>query len=104
LGIAKASGRPAAVLCTSGTAAANHFPAVIEASLARVPLIVLTADRPPELHGVGANQTIDQQHLYGSFVKHFEDAGVPAADTDAAARWRELGRRALRVALGQPAG
>jgi 2-succinyl-5-enolpyruvyl-6-hydroxy-3-cyclohexene-1-carboxylate synthase len=71
LGAAKASGVPVAVTCTSGTAAANLAPAVIEAHEARVPLIVLTADRPPELRDVGAGQTIDQIKLYGSAAKWF---------------------------------
>ncbi len=66
LGLAKTSGRPVALACTSGTAAANYAPAVIEAHEARVPLIVLTADRPPELRDLGAGQTIDQVKLYGS--------------------------------------
>src|SRR5438105_4924199 len=65
LGMAKASREPVALLCTSGTAAANFFPAVVEAHYARVPLVVLTADRPPELWEVGAPQTIDQLRLYG---------------------------------------
>lgn len=65
LGIAKASQRPAALLCTSGTAAANYYPAIVEAQYSRVPLIVLTADRPHELRDVGAPQAIDQIHLYG---------------------------------------
>src|SRR5581483_11082210 len=71
LGAAKASGRPVAVTCTSGTAAANLAPAVIEAHEARVPMIVLTADRPPELRDVGAGQTIDQLKLYGDAVRWF---------------------------------
>ena len=75
LGIAKASGRPVAVTCTSGTAAANLAPAVIEASEARVPLIVLTADRPPELREIGAGQTIDQIKLYGDAVRWFFEVG-----------------------------
>ncbi|MBW3603081.1 MAG: 2-succinyl-5-enolpyruvyl-6-hydroxy-3-cyclohexene-1-carboxylate synthase, partial [Actinobacteria bacterium] len=65
LGVARAGGRPAVVLSTSGTAAANFHPAVAEADRGRVPLLVLTADRPPELRGTGANQTIDQLRLYG---------------------------------------
>src|ERR1700759_4639451 len=65
LGAAKASGQPVAITCTSGTAAANYTPAVIEAFHARVPLLVLTADRPPELRDVGAGQAIDQAKLYG---------------------------------------
>lgn len=70
LGLAKASGRPVAVLCTSGTAAANFHPAVIEADESAVPLLVLTADRPPELRATGASQTIDQVKLYGSAVRY----------------------------------
>src|SRR3954451_1566549 len=69
LGVAKASGVPAVLACTSGTAAANYLPAVIEAHEARVPLLVLTADRPPELRDLGAGQTIDQVKLYGPAPK-----------------------------------
>ena len=75
-----------AVTCTSGTAAANLAPAVIEARHARVPLIVLTADRPPELRDVGAGQTIDQLKLYGDAVKWFFEVGVQEA-TPAALRF-----------------
>ena len=75
LGMAKASGRPVAVTCTSGTAAANLAPAVHEAWQARVALIVLTADRPPELREVGAGQAIDQLRLYGSAAKWFVEVG-----------------------------
>ena len=71
LGISKASGRPVATLCTSGTATANFYPAVMEASHSDVPLIVITADRPSELHGIGSNQTTNQIELYGSAVRHF---------------------------------
>ena len=81
------------MFCTSGTAAANHFPAVVEASMARVPIIVMTADRPPELHGVGANQTIDQQNLFGGFVKWFHDTGVPVAAPHERHRWAQSGSR-----------
>ena len=76
LGMAKASGRPVAVTCTSGTAAANLHPAVVEAHEARVPLIVLTADRPPELREVGAGQAIDQIKLYGTAAKWFVEVGT----------------------------
>jgi 2-succinyl-5-enolpyruvyl-6-hydroxy-3-cyclohexene-1-carboxylate synthase len=102
LGIGKVSGRPAVVLTTSGTAAVELHPAVVEASYDRVPLIACTADRPPELRGVGAPQTIDQQNLYGSAVRWFCDAGVP--DQTEASRWRDLARSALGSALGPPAG
>ena len=77
LGIAKQSGIPAALICTSGTASANYLPAVVEAGLARVPLLVLTADRPPELRGNSAPQTIDQIGIYGRSVRLFHDVGVP---------------------------
>ena len=80
------------MFCTSGTAAANHFPAVVEACMARVPIIVMTADRPPELHGVGANQTIDQQNLFGSYVKWFCDTGVPVDGDRERHRWVHRGR------------
>ena len=77
LGLAKASGRPVPVVTTSGTATANLHPAVLEAAHAGVPLLVLTADRPPELRGTGANQTIDQLGLYGSAVRMFLELGTP---------------------------
>ncbi len=103
LGAAKASGRPVAVTCTSGTAAANLAPAVIEAWEARVPLIVLTADRPPELREIGAGQTIDQIKLYGGAVKWFFEVGVHDA-TPERLRWiRTLACRAYWTALsGRP--
>ena len=78
LGVAKALGSPCALICTSGTAVANYFPAIVEASMSYVPLIVLTADRPPELQNTGANQTIDQTHIYGEYVRHF--AAMPCPD------------------------
>ncbi|MCX6451649.1 MAG: 2-succinyl-5-enolpyruvyl-6-hydroxy-3-cyclohexene-1-carboxylic-acid synthase [Actinobacteria bacterium] len=71
LGISKASGRPVATVCTSGTATANFHPAVLEASHSDVPLIVITADRPSELQGIGSNQTTNQSTLYGSALRHF---------------------------------
>ncbi len=103
LGAAKASGRPVAVTCTSGTAAANLLPAVIEAREASVPLIVLTADRPPELRDVGAGQTIDQIKLYGDAVKWFVEFGVPEATAERM-RWvRSLACRAYWTAVsGRP--
>lgn len=104
LGIAAASGAPVATFCTSGTAAANHYPAVVEAFMSRVPLIVLTADRPPELQGVGANQTIDQQGLFGKFVKWFCDTGLPGDDVRAFHHWARIGSRAIFVVTGEPPG
>jgi 2-succinyl-5-enolpyruvyl-6-hydroxy-3-cyclohexene-1-carboxylate synthase len=103
LGAAKAAGRPVAVACTSGTAAANLAPAVIEAHEARVPLIVLTADRPPELRDAGAGQTIDQIKLYGDAVKWFVELGTHDA-TPERLRWiRTLACRAYWTALqGRP--
>ncbi len=70
LGAARGSGVPSVVITTSGTAVANLYPAIVEASMDGVPLIVLTADRPPELHGVGANQSIPQQEMFGGFVRN----------------------------------
>src|SRR5204862_3326916 len=105
LGAAKASGRPVAVTCTSGTAAANLAPAVIEAHHAAVPLIVLTADRPPELREVGAGQTIDQIKLYGGAVRWFFEVGTGHAATPERVRWmRSLAGRALGAATGAPGG
>jgi 2-succinyl-5-enolpyruvyl-6-hydroxy-3-cyclohexene-1-carboxylate synthase len=103
VGAAKASGRPVAVTCTSGTATANLAPAVIEAQQARVPMIVLTADRPPELRDVGAGQTIDQVKLYGDAVKWFVEVGVHDA-TEERLRWiRALACRAFWTSIeGRP--
>ncbi len=99
LGAAKATNRPTAVTCTSGTAAANLAPAVIEAREAGVPMIVLTADRPAELRDVGAGQTIDQIKLYGDGVKLFVEVGADEA-TEAGLRWiRTLACRAYWKAL-----
>ena len=104
LGLAKASRRPAAVLCTSGTAAANFHPAVIEADESGVPLLALTADRPPELRSAGANQAIDQIKLFGGAVRWFCEAGVPEPRPGAAAYWRSLACQAWAQATGSAGG
>jgi 2-succinyl-5-enolpyruvyl-6-hydroxy-3-cyclohexene-1-carboxylate synthase len=104
LGLAKASRRPVALVCTSGTAAAHFHAAVVEASEAGVPLLVLTADRPPELRGTGANQTIDQVKLYGDAVRWFCEVGVPEPRPGMNAYWRSLACRAWSVAAGADGG
>ncbi len=102
LGLGLASGRPAIVVTTSGTAAVELHPAVVEADHARVPLVACTADRPPELRDVGAPQTIDQQHLFGRSVRWFHDPGVP--DAAAASSWRSIASRAVLASTGSPPG
>jgi 2-succinyl-5-enolpyruvyl-6-hydroxy-3-cyclohexene-1-carboxylate synthase len=104
VGAAKAGRRPVAVTCTSGTAAANLLPAVVEAYWARVPVIVLTADRPAELRDVGAGQAIDQIKLYGDAVKWFAEVELPPEADDSAMRWiRQLACRAYWTAAeGRP--
>src|SRR3954451_13249748 len=100
LGMAKATGRPVAVTCTSGSAAANLMPAVVEAHEARVPLIVLSADRPPELRETGAGQAIDQVKLYGSFAEWFVEVGTHPPGRDAAVHYRALACRVWHTAGG----
>lgn len=104
LGIAKASRRPVAILCTSGTAAANYYPAVVEAFYSRIPLIVLTADRPHELRDIGAPQTIDQIHLFGRHVKWFVEMAPPENSNDMIRYVRTVCARAAATALTSPAG
>jgi 2-succinyl-5-enolpyruvyl-6-hydroxy-3-cyclohexene-1-carboxylate synthase len=97
LGLSRVTGAPVAIACTSGTAAANLLPALVEASMTRVPLVALTADRPPELRGVGANQTIEQAELYGRYVRAFIEAPVPS-DAPSLEGWRSRGLDAVRRA------
>lgn len=104
LGLAKRLNQPVVLLCTSGTAAANFFPAIVEAHLTHVPLLVLTADRPPELRECGAPQAIDQNRLYGMHVKWFVEAALPEAN-DASLRYiRTMANRALAYTQAVPAG
>ena len=100
LGMAKASGRPAALVCSSGTAIANYYPAILEAESSRVPLIVLTADRPPQLHGLGAPQTCDQSHAYGTHVRAYRGMPLPADDEGSLRFARQAAREACIAALG----
>jgi 2-succinyl-5-enolpyruvyl-6-hydroxy-3-cyclohexene-1-carboxylate synthase len=102
LGLALGTGEPTVVLTTSGTAAVELHPAVVEADLARVPMLVCTADRPPELLDVGAAQAIDQTHLYGRAARWFHAPGV--AEAAAATRWRPLAARAYAEATGSAPG
>ena len=95
LGLARESGAPVAVVCTSGTAAGNLLPAVMEAFHAGIPLLLLTADRPPELRGIAANQATIQPGIFGPFVRWAHDAAVPGDGTDT-----DLGQRAINAALG----
>lgn len=104
LGMAKQLRQPVALLCTSGTAAANFLPALVEATLTRVPLLVLTADRPHELRDNGAPQSIDQNRLFGTYAKWFVEAALPEA-TDTALRYiRTLAARASALTQASPAG
>jgi 2-succinyl-5-enolpyruvyl-6-hydroxy-3-cyclohexene-1-carboxylate synthase len=104
LGIARTTGRAVVLLATSGTAVVNFAPAVVEASLARVPLVVLTADRPAELRDRGAPQTIDQDHLYGRHAKWFAELTLMDEAPDTLAHVRSVAGRAVATALEGPAG
>jgi len=104
LGAARATGMPLALVCTSGTAAAHYLPAIVEASLAGVPLLALTADRPPELHGCGAAQTIDQIKMYGDFVRGAIDLGAPCDGELALRSVRRKILQALTLARGPAPG
>lgn len=101
LGAAQASAAPVALLCTSGTAVANYHPAVIEADESGVPLVVLSADRPPELRGIGAGQTIDQIKVFGASVRWFCEVGTHEADDGGLLHYRSVACRALAAARGE---
>jgi 2-succinyl-5-enolpyruvyl-6-hydroxy-3-cyclohexene-1-carboxylate synthase len=101
LGAAQASGEPVALLCTSGTALANYHPAVAEADESALPLIVLSADRPPELRGIGAGQTIDQIKTFGESVRWFCEVGTHDADDSGLLHLRSVAARALARARGE---
>jgi 2-succinyl-5-enolpyruvyl-6-hydroxy-3-cyclohexene-1-carboxylate synthase len=102
LGAAQATGEPVAILTTSGTAAANLHPAICEADESGVSLIALTSDRPPELRGIGAGQTIDQIKLYGAAVRWFCEVGTHEADDDGLLHYRSTACRAYAAARGEP--
>lgn len=104
LGLAKASGRPAVLVCTSGTAAANYLPAIVEAHHARVALIVATADRPSELRDFGAGQTIEQTGLYGHHARWRVEVPIAAAGREALQHATLLAARAVEQAVARPAG
>jgi 2-succinyl-5-enolpyruvyl-6-hydroxy-3-cyclohexene-1-carboxylate synthase len=104
LGQARVTLRPSLLLCTSGSAPANYFPAVIEASEAGLPLIVLSADRPPELHRCGANQTTDQIGLYGTKIRFFANLGEPRDDALSLRAARRTVAQAVSEALGVKPG
>jgi 2-succinyl-5-enolpyruvyl-6-hydroxy-3-cyclohexene-1-carboxylate synthase len=104
LGAARATGKPAAVVCTSGTAAAHYLPALVEASMAGVPLLAITADRPPELQACGASQTIDQIGMYGHFVRGAFDLGAPVGQELALRSVRRKLVQALTLACGPHPG
>jgi 2-succinyl-5-enolpyruvyl-6-hydroxy-3-cyclohexene-1-carboxylate synthase len=101
LGAAQASGAPVALLCTSGTAVANYHPAVIEADESGLPLVVLSADRPPELRGIGAGQAIDQIKVFGASVRWFCEVGTHEADDEGLLHYRSVACRALAAARGE---
>ncbi len=104
LGMARASGKPVAIVCSSGTASANFFPAVVEARYGSVPLVVLTADRPPEMVDWGALQTIDQTRMYGSHAKWSVNMPPPEATTEMMSYTRSVACRAYFSAGSTPAG
>ncbi len=104
LGLSRAEGVPAILICTSGTAAANYYPAVIEAAQSQIPLLVLSADRPLALRNSGAPQTIDQSHLYGRYPKFFADVPEASAELDSCRAVRSLAARAIALSIDAAQG
>src|SRR2546423_10204574 len=104
LGMARQLRQPVALLCTSGTAAANFLPAIVEAKLSHIPLLILTADRPHELRDNGAPQSIDQNRLYGTYTKWFMDVALPEATNEALRYIRTLAGRTVALTQAIPAG
>jgi 2-succinyl-5-enolpyruvyl-6-hydroxy-3-cyclohexene-1-carboxylate synthase len=100
LGLSKRTHRPVALVCTSGSAAANYWPAVVEASMSGTPLLLLTADRPPELRDCSSGQTIDQLKLYGDYVRHFAELALPEASVEMLAYLRQTLVHAVTLSLG----
>ena len=98
LGIGKKTGKPAVLICTSGTALANYYPAVIEAKESGVPLIIISADRPPALRGIGSSQTIDQLNIFGNRVYYFHEVGEPTGTLTDIKRIDALGKQAVEIA------
>ena len=104
LGIAKAKGKPVVLVCTSGTAAANYYPAIVEANYSRVPLIVLTADRPHELREVGAPQTINQVRIFGEQVKWSAEFPIPDDAKETLPYIERHTARAAAISIAAPMG
>lgn len=104
LGIAKESGTPVVLICTSGTATAEYYPAIIEAYQQRIPLIVCTADRPPELQNVGANQAINQRNIYRNQIRYFVDLGVPSTSIDKLNQLKEIAVKAFTTSTMETRG
>lgn len=104
LGLSKATRQPVGLVCTSGTAAANYLPALVEARYSKAPLVIMTADRPLQLRDSGAPQTIDQVHIYGRYVKWFADLAPPGAGDDCIRYARVTAGRAVAMAVTGPAG
>jgi 2-succinyl-5-enolpyruvyl-6-hydroxy-3-cyclohexene-1-carboxylate synthase len=101
LGHSKRTGTPPLLVCTSGSAPTHWYPAVTEASYSGVPLLILSADRPPELQECGAGQTINQQHLFGSFVRKFYSAPLPQKGLDSLAQLQSLIAQSYSMATSQ---